>query len=503
MRIRRETPQAAGDFGAAPPREKRPPWALLLIVLLSLTARCLYYRTAPPEAPLTSIDARGYDMLASNLLDGHGFSMKGEAPYLPETVRTPLYPAFVASTYFIIGRHPEAVIFAQILLDGLTVLLLYHLTRMLAGRRAGLAAALLYALTPGQWRFTTELMTEMLLVFLLTLTLCLFVRYLRRPRRWLAVLLGLVMGLSILCKPNVQYLPLILVVGLAIHFRRQPRRLAESVAIVLGVTMLVLAPWLVRNHRHFGRWFLSTAFDVNLGRVSAVATLASVRGQSIAPWTEQWEAIYGEILEETARRYGWPPDPFPRDSAQVQDQRYREVAAVSRDIIRAHPVHFVSSHLSAVARSLIPSEHRFWYEHLTGVRWEELGLAGGVTGGAGTAIARGHLGTGLRILWQERVAKPPLLASVLWAGWLLAYGLSFVLLGLGLYRLRHRPAVAFVFAATLLYVVAIPGPISHVRFRVPVMPLILALAVVGLWGTGAANPPGGVGGVPLSDLTGL
>ena len=172
----------------------------------------------------------------------------------------------------------------------------------------------------------------------------------------------------------------------------------------------------------------------------------------------------------------------------MQDRRDREVAAVSLDIIRAHPGHFFSSPLSAVARSLIPSEHRFWYEHLTGVRWEELGLAEGVTGGAGTAIAQGHLGAGLRILWQERVVKPPPLASVLWAGWLLAYGLGFVVLGLGIYRLRHRPAVAFALVATIVYVIVVPGPISYVRFRVPVMPLILALDVIGLWGACAVGP---------------
>jgi hypothetical protein len=53
----------------------------------------------------------------------------------------------------------------------------------------------------------------------------------------------------------------------------------------------------------------------------------------------------------------------------------------------------------------------------------------------------------------------------------------------GLWRLRRRPALAFVLAATILYATLPPGPIGYARFRVPVVPLITVLQVAGAGAT--------------------
>jgi hypothetical protein len=70
------------------------------------------------------------------------------------------------------------------------------------------------------------------------------------------------------------------------------------------------------------------------------------------------------------------------------------------------------------------------------------------------------------------------LGRVLWYGWGLGHVLMLVLMLAGLWRLRRRPALAFVLAATILYATLPPGPIGYERFRVPVMPLITVLDVL-------------------------
>jgi len=46
-------------------------------------------------------------------------------------------------------------------------------------------------------------------------------------------------------------------------------------------------------------------------------------------------------------------------------------------------------------------------------------------------------------------------------------------------ELRRQPAVLFGLLATILYTVFLPGPISSLRFRVPVVPLIAVLMTAG------------------------
>jgi 4-amino-4-deoxy-L-arabinose transferase-like glycosyltransferase len=154
------------------------------LFLLALTLRLLYLASFPPDALLESVDARGYDLLARNLVASHGFSLQDAPPYQPDGLRTPLYPLFVAAVYVLAGPRPVAVALLQALLDSLTALLVAAIVARLIGRRAGIAAALLYALTPVQWRYTAALLTEIPLAFLISLAvwlLCLLIAHRPSP----------------------------------------------------------------------------------------------------------------------------------------------------------------------------------------------------------------------------------------------------------------------------------------------------------------------------------
>jgi hypothetical protein len=88
---------------------------------------------------------------------------------------------------------------------------------------------------------------------------------------------------------------------------------------------------------------------------------------------------------------------------------------------------------------------------------------------------------------RERLLALPPLALVLWAGWGAGYLIGAILFCLGAVRLSPR-ALSLVLVATVFYVTFLPGPISQIRFRLPVVPVIMLLAVIGILGVGPTSP---------------
>jgi 4-amino-4-deoxy-L-arabinose transferase-like glycosyltransferase len=387
------------------------------------------------------------------------------------------------------------------LLDTLTVAVLYRLARLVLGhagfsRHAGALTALLYALNPSSWRFCNELLTEILFGLLLTASVWMFARYLLRAQPADAWRCGVLFGLAILCKPNVQFLPLvflvILVQSLTERGSDQPTGAWwQGIAIIVGTILMLLLPWTVRNRLVFGKWFYTRTFDDNLAHVSAVATLAHVRGEAVAPWTERWESLYDEIIVKTALRYDWEMVEDASLSARERDARLQQLETVAREIVREHPVDFLAAHTKAWLWSLVPQEHKFWYTRLSGTPWSALPPEGDALGRALKAVRRGAIVEGARILIEERLLALPPLALALWVGWGLLYLTGAVGFVRGALRLRPR-ILSFFLVATVFYVTYVPGPISQIRFRLPVIPLILLLIVAGFLQQRRAHTPSSV-----------
>jgi 4-amino-4-deoxy-L-arabinose transferase-like glycosyltransferase len=444
---------------------------LVAILGLALGLRLAYVAGLPAGSAFGSVDARGYHQLALNLLESGSFTPQNGSPSLLGAIRTPLYPTFLAPVLALAGDAGRAVPLAQALLDTGTVALVYGLGRQLAGPRSGWIAALLYAVNPISFLLVGEALTEVLLAFLLALTFLLFVAALQAGRKGygLLILTGLASGLAILCKPNVLALPIILALGIAV-WRRPSWRTVREMGLLAGTALLVLLPWLVRNRLVFGEWFLSLAFDDNLAHVSAVATVAEVQGEKVAPWTPRWEELYMTHVVVPARdRYGWEEsgEPLALNDAL---QRHHQMAAVAADLIRRHPVAFLAAHARGVVHSLVPSMHRSWYGYLTGRPWPQAGSLADTLAAAGGRLAAGGPAAAVDLLraWWQRLASP---AWQLWLASMIVSLLGSVLLAAGLWRLREQPAVLLSMGLVLLYLLLLPGPIAYLRFWMPGVPL--------------------------------
>lgn len=448
------------------------------IVLLAASLRWGYLAGAPRGMQFTHVDAEGYHYLAVNLLDHGVYSMNSEPPLRANNIRAPLYTLFVAAWYAIGGPDPDFVAFVQPLLDVLTVVVLLKFGTLVAGPRVGKVAALLYALNPSSWRFCNELLTEILFGLLLTAGLWMFARYLLRWRSRDAWRCGILLGAGILCKPNIQFLPLALLALLAHGIFVHRQRWWHGAVIVAGTIGVLLLPWFVRNVIVFGDVFYTRTFDDNLAHVSAVATLARVNGEAVAPWTPRWEEIYDGIIAETAQRYNWESVPQATLTARDLDRRLQEIAEVAGEIVRAHPVDFVVSHTQSWLWSFVPQDHKFWYVHFTGRDWEIATGQGDVLGRALVAVGHGEIAQAAQMLIDERLRALMPLALAFWVFWGFMYGVAAILFVIGALRMRPRLLAAFLLI-TIFYVTFVPGPISQIRFRLPVTPAILLLVARG------------------------
>lgn len=454
-----------------------------VILLLALGVRLLYVGSTSPDAPIASVDAWGYHRLALNLDAGNGFSLRRAAPFVPDSIRTPLYPAFLWLVRRLLGPSPRAAAIVQAILDSCTTMLTWWLAGQLAGRRAGRAAALLYALNPTQVRYAAELLTETLLSLLLALSLCALLMYLTRAPRsagppipksryWLAAS-ALFVAMSILCKPNMLWLPLAWVPAIALAHGRRWRRTLVDAGLLVGIAAAALVPWLVRNQTVFGRPFLSTAFEGNVSRVSAPAALAASRGEYAVPWSSEWDRLFAELVDEAAQRFGWTK-PWESLSARELDRHNHQVYLVARKALAQRPGPWLSSHLLGIARYLEPQTYRVCYAGLAGREWPPDVLDDAVLHTL-REVARGRWGKAGEIIASERWGKLTAAQRFVWWGTLAGQVIGLALMVRGTWLLRRSPAAPAALLLTVAYALLLPGPIAYERFRVPVTSPILAL----------------------------
>jgi hypothetical protein len=235
-------------------------------------------------------DPDGYRRLAENLVAHGTFG----ADNVPTAFRPPLYPLVLAGCVALGDCSRTAIGVLHVVLGVATVWLVWVLGRWWGLRRwAAMLAALLVACDPILLKWSTQVMTETLAVFLATAGLVvLSIRHTpcavgeaaeaadgtRRVPATQAVLAGAVLALGAICRPTLLLWAIAcgvaLFVGCVLARTRkrrnsqtawyirvpacvQARTLRLPLAFFFGL-LLVLAPWAIRNQLQFGRPIVTT-----------------------------------------------------------------------------------------------------------------------------------------------------------------------------------------------------------------------------------------------------
>jgi 4-amino-4-deoxy-L-arabinose transferase-like glycosyltransferase len=228
---------------------------VLTLVVVSVALGVAWMAHVRPQ-PFS--DYMDYYELARDMLDENQFG------YPVETARRlPAFPALLALV-MLISRSFAWLSFLNILITAAMVPVVYRLTLELSGeRRIAVTAAAIVALNPAFVFFSPIIASEHLFVLLF------FASFLplfsERFHPWMrAALAGALLGLAVLTRGEALfYLP---VVMFATWITTKESLLTKitAAAVIPAVCIVVLTPWLVRNHYVMGAGTgLSTTGGVN------------------------------------------------------------------------------------------------------------------------------------------------------------------------------------------------------------------------------------------------
>jgi 4-amino-4-deoxy-L-arabinose transferase-like glycosyltransferase len=457
------------------------------ILLGALAFRLGVFLAVYAEDPtrILTADSMSYVDSARALVQVGRFALAPDLPDVPQTVRTPGYPLFIAGLYAIFGERHAPVILAQLVVSVATVGLVYLIGVRFWGATAATMAILILALDYTTFLYSQLLLTETLFTFALVLTVWIAIRFLlaeqRRPRY--ALYLGLGLALQALIRPISYYLifvilPGVLLIGTRSRWKR--KELATVSLLILLPWVLLVGGWQVRNWLETGSWEFSHIRGVNLLAYRGADIVAKRDGISL-------EAARQSIQETIGDTEG-----------MSEGERSELFARKGLELIRRYPLLFAQSQLQGAAKMmLVPGE---------GGLLEYLGMPPG---------DEGALGDVLRLSIPDYLHK-----------WLVGRSIQFLIFmaaGLylvGLYGLAaggvwhslvrdrfQRFAHLLVLGIILYFVVVSAGPEAYARFRVPIMPFLVLYAGrgvarvadrLGARRTGAERPisrPIGVGAV--------
>jgi 4-amino-4-deoxy-L-arabinose transferase-like glycosyltransferase len=225
-------------------------YGVLAVALVLRAAWSVYVH----ETPSNFGDPIIYLNSARGIADGVGYRLFLST--YPTAFHPIGYPGWLAGVVWVaksigLERHePLLITLVQALLGTASVALLYAIARRLFGYRVAIVAAALTACFPNLIFYSGLIYSETLYLFGILLAVWIVVRADWDPVPSVPVIasFGLVVGLATLVRPFTLPLPLFFGIAL-LRAGAGWVPVARVVAIALGIAVLVLVPWTVRNSR--------------------------------------------------------------------------------------------------------------------------------------------------------------------------------------------------------------------------------------------------------------
>ena len=398
-------------------------------------------------------DAVGYWALGKALTAPGGFA----TTLLAMTDRMPLYPLLLAAVQSTLGDAPRAVAFIQALIDAGTCTLIAALGAFVTAR-VGLIAGILAALSPTLIVFSTQILTDTLFLFFMTLMLVAAACFALRPGNGPALLAGLAGGLALVTRPAVAVLlaagvPLVFALAIS-HRRRLGGALASTLLFAVGAAAPI-APVLLRNAVHYGSVSLTTETAEHLAFWIVPLVKQRADGTPYQASIDWMESRYRQRRIERGLDAG--SSPFER-------------AALKSEVAR-----------EALAQLPRAAFAQAWLEGMA----VNLGAPALLEDPRVRALAKPSFyatpGAGLRQKAHAYLLASPEPYRTLLISGLLAMLPFLALEAIGLVMLaRERPWAAVFACGLLAYFLLLNGPVATAKYRMPMEPVLLVLAAIPL-----------------------
>jgi hypothetical protein len=261
-----------------------------IIVRLALFFMYLDFNQGDFVATIWGAD--GYSDIGKNLAQGNGYSESSAPPYVPNSLRPPAWIFIIALFTKVFASYVPIFVF-QLVLSGLIPILgMYLAGRIISANYAPIIGILL-ALEPAAVFSTTMLASETSFTFFFLVFVIFLFNYIDNQTTRNIVWSAVFLGLAILVKPTVQFLPILIPLGLVFVFRKSlSLNFLKHAVYFIVVTMLVLAPWIFRNHKEFGTYGLTSQPAYNLYTVLVPTVISIDTGTNY----ESEQKVYSDIL---------------------------------------------------------------------------------------------------------------------------------------------------------------------------------------------------------------
>ncbi len=437
---------------------------IILLILLALIVRIPFFIMVlqNPTTAYTSHDSVGYNLIATNLLHNHSYSMYLSNPEIKDPVRTPGYPLFLALMYGVFLEKTVFVVAAQLLMDVIMVLILLFFGKVLFNEKVGMIAALLYTFNMHQALFATQILAETLFTIFLLLGVLFFLLYLKNKREGIVLISGFSLGISIFIRPIAlvfPVLPLIFLIYKKVH--------GKIISVFLISIILLPFLWSVRNALVFKRFFYTKIHSVNLVIYNAPSIVADIENVS----RNQAKDTFLKYEKEKYGLSDYDIEHFDDNPALCN-----RLAADAIKLVISHPVSFLKNQMIGILHTFIPVNIGFTAAVLQGkgsviklrpIYRESLQL-----------ILKAKVLAASKLFVRQRIEKIDFSIWIFICAVIIYQFAMYYMVVKGIGRYHFNIVTLFVLISIAFFLI-IPGEVGEARFRVPVEPLIALLAALG------------------------
>jgi len=333
-------------------------WApLALVVICTLWAAVQLYRVAAMEE-----SPAGYELerVSRMIAQDRGFSLPNDHRWLfvpqPGVSATawvdPVYAFALAGMYSTFGeRAPEVALSLNVAAAVACFMILFQLVQRFGGAFVAVIAVTVLALHPWFGTVALSLNTAMWAALLITLTALLLLRVIEKPTLFRALTLGVCAGVTALtCSSTLLFIPVIAILVFTLTPGRVPRRVVIAVTGFL-VACATVAPWTARNWLEFGEFVPVRTGAGQLAHVGTVMLGSTVEPESavlrVHPgWTASTprDAVFtgastdGRNALERAQGQFYRITPPPGFDEMNEAQRDRALLDIARDYVIDNPL---------------------------------------------------------------------------------------------------------------------------------------------------------------------
>lgn len=439
--------------------------ALLTILVICFIVRlaAALPGTAHPEERFFRYDTATYTQSALALKATGAIKEHVQAAEL-STLRVPGYIVFLAAI-FTVTDDLRLLAIGFCLLSALVCIPIFRVGTLFGGRKVGAVAALLYTFNITSIAHAPMFLSDTLFALVAAWMLFFFSRFYFKARLidlWLAIALN---GVATLIRPlGLMWLvPCCFLV--LIYAGKSCKKRILGIAGCVIIFLLIITPWMYRNHCAGGGFRLGTNIGSTLYYHNCAALMSVVTGTSAETLRQSWQA-------ETDAVFAADPETYATSGARTDFQLRK-----ARSLIGAHKLTYIRLHIQPPI--LYPDAPTF------------LEILGQTRTGQGTLDILHRQGTIAAVkhyfgdkLWLLLPLAPLLL--------LVAFTYLGCALQLCRWLLARQWFLGFFFLAFVVYYLLLPGPIVMPRYQLPALPLMTVMAAIfwlDLWQRYKRTPP--------------